>query len=120
MKKTVIVDDSDEQRLKLKLLLEQHSLPVIEAASGEEGYEKIKNSENLGLFIFDYNMPGINGLDLVEKIRNHEEYDGIPIFMLSSENDPQLMARGKKMGATWLIKPMNPTGLIKAIKSSVM
>ena len=78
----LIVDDEDMIRDVLRLNLVRAGYLVSEAESGEEALEKIQERRP-DLIILDLMMPGINGFDVCEKIRENEEMADLPVIILS-------------------------------------
>ena len=115
----MIVDDADEIRMEIKALLESHDFFVRDFSSSKKAADYLKNhEEDISLFIFDYHMPVMNGLELCDYVRNDPNYKGTPIFMLTTERNADLMKKGKEQyRARWLVKPLNPPILIKHISS---
>lgn len=116
MPKLLIVDDSNMQRDMIKFALKDGGYPdITEAATGEEALKKA-NETAYDLIITDINMPGINGFELVKRLRALPVYETKPILVLTTENTDEMKMRGKNAGATgWIIKPFAPAQLIKAI-----
>ncbi len=116
MPKLLIVDDSNMQRDMIKFALKDGGYPdITEAATGEEALKKA-NETAYDLIITDINMPGINGFELVKRLRAMPIYETKPILVLTTENTDEMKMRGKNAGATgWIIKPFAPAQLIKAI-----
>lgn len=116
MPKLLIVDDSNMQRDMIKFALKDGGYPdITEAATGEEALKKA-NETAYDLIITDINMPGINGFELVKRLRALPVYESKPILVLTTENTDEMKMRGKNAGATgWIIKPFAPAQLIKAI-----
>lgn len=77
-----IVDDDEDYRLLLRLILEQEGYDVVEAAGGEECLEKF-DSIRPDLILLDVNMAGINGWDVCKKIKERRPVIPVIIIMLS-------------------------------------
>ncbi|MFA5904712.1 MAG: response regulator [Desulfobacula sp.] len=89
------VDDSLLIRQLVKISLksnENHKINLIEAGDGQDAYLLIKEACP-DLLITDYNMPGMNGLELISKIRNEESLKPIPIILLTAENDEKMITK---------------------------
>ena len=115
-KKVLVVDDSQTVRQQVSIALSQAGYEVLEAGDGVEGFEKISGDEEIKLVVCDVNMPRMNGLEMVEKVRGESQYDKLPIVMLTTEGAPQLIARAKKAGAKgWIVKPFKADLLVKAV-----
>ena len=115
-KKVLVVDDSQTVRQQVSIALSQAGYEVLEAGDGVEGFDKISADEEIKLVVCDVNMPRMNGLEMVEKVRGESKYDKLPIVMLTTEGAPQLIARAKKAGAKgWIVKPFKADLLVKAV-----
>lgn len=112
--KIMIVDDSRTIRQQVSFTLTKGGYEVIEAEDGLEGLEKLKGNPEIKMIISDVNMPNMDGLEMVEKMKT----DGvtIPIIMLTTEGATDLIDRAKKAGAKgWLVKPFKPEQLVAAV-----
>ncbi len=116
MAKIVIVDDSETVRGQLKQVLEEAGHTVIEGVNGTDGYNKIIEDGIPDLVISDYNMPGADGLLMLEKVKEKMGVGAFPIFMLTTETSESLKAAGKLVGITaWINKPFDSTKLIAGV-----
>jgi len=114
-KQILVVDDSATMRQQLRMVLEGEGFKVSEADDGDKGAELAKNNP-VDLIIADVNMPRVDGLQMIAKIRECPEHQKTPIFVLTTEATPAMKARGKQVGATaWVVKPFSSNTLIKAI-----
>ena len=111
------VDDSKAVRLTVALTLRQAGHRVVEAASGEDALELLK-TEKVDLIISDFNMPGMDGSQLVRHLKADQEYRTIPVIMLTTENARGRLAEAKEAGAVgWLNKPFKAEQLVTAVKT---
>jgi two-component system, chemotaxis family, chemotaxis protein CheY len=111
-KKVLVVDDSAVVRHQVASALTEAGFIVIEAVDGMDGAEKIATTFDLALVISDMNMPRMNGIAMLEAVKQRGE---LPIIMLTTESDPQLVARGTEAGARgWIIKPFKADLLVAA------
>lgn len=116
MRHVLIVDDSSLVRQEVSQFLVQQGLTTLTAADGNEGLQLLRNRTDIGLVICDVNMPGLDGLGMVEKARN-ELQRTTPIIMLTTENCPKMKERGKAAGVRgWIVKPFNGPATIGAIQ----
>lgn len=117
MKKVLIVDDSPSVRQQVGLALKQAGFSILEAVDGQDGVNKINQDRDIGMVICDVNMPRMNGLELVESVQRTPGRNGLPIVMLTTEGQPQLMQRAKKAGAKgWIVKPFKANLLVAAVQ----
>lgn len=111
-----VVDDSPTVLLSLKTNLTLHGYAVETASDGATALTRLKGGLRPALIITDFNMPKLNGGELVREIKAIASLRFIPILMLTTESDPQKRTEGKKMGITgWLVKPIAGPDLIKII-----
>jgi two-component system chemotaxis response regulator CheY len=76
------------------------------AHDGHDGLAQLRADPGIRLIISDINMPNMDGLTMVEKIRTELGNKDVRIVMLSTEDNPEIRARGKEVGVTgWIVKP---------------
>lgn len=113
----LIVDDSDVVRSVVIQALGLYGYTdVIEAVDGVDALEKIKAGRGkIGLYVFDVNMPRMDGITLVGETRKLDPSP--PIIMLTTETDKAKMAKARDLGATgWIIKPFDSEKFIKVVE----
>jgi len=116
-KKVVVIDDSLTVRQQVGMALRQAGFEVLEAADGDEGVELVGRIADIAMVICDVNMPRMNGLDFLEAIKKDGKNANLPVLMLTTEGQPQLIERAKKSGAKgWVVKPFKPDLLVAAVK----
>jgi two-component system chemotaxis response regulator CheY len=117
MKKILLVDDSVTLRMSLKEPLEKEGFEVIEAEDGVDGLKSLDENPDTKLVISDVNMPNMDGLEMVEKIKAIEKYKFIPILMLTTEGAAAVKQKGIELGVkAWAIKPIKAQKIISAAK----
>lgn len=115
----LVVDDSVSIRQSIRFVLEQSGYTVFEAADGVEGLKQL-GAQKVNLVITDVNMPNMDGLTMVKKIRETEGIKFLPILVLTTESQGSVVEEGKKAGATgWIVKPFNNEKLIETIKKII-
>jgi two-component system chemotaxis response regulator CheY len=116
MTKTIlIVDDSASIRQVVGIALKGGGYNVIEAVDGLDALSKL-NGQKINLIISDVNMPNMDGISLVKKIKENPDYKFTPILMLTTESDESMKEKGKVAGAkAWLVKPFKSAVLLSAI-----
>lgn len=107
--KVLVVEDSSTMRNLIVSMLKRHLFKVVEAVDGIDAIKVFLANPDIKLLITDYNMPNMDGFDLVKNIRcKYEKFDLI-IIGLSAEGESSLSARFIKTGANdFLTKPFNP------------
>lgn len=113
------VDDSRSLREMLGYILKDAGYAVVEAEDGVAGLE-LAQQQVFDVVLTDQNMPGMDGLMLIENLRTLPEYQYTPILMLTSVTDNDMKLRGRAAGATgWLIKPFNTERLLLVLEAVV-
>ena len=116
-KRVLIVDDSTSVRQQVSLALSGAGYDVVEAIDGVDGADIIARGGDFAAVICDVNMPRMNGLEMVERVRADGKNARLPILMLTTEGQPGLIQRAKQAGAKgWIVKPFKPETLIATIR----
>ncbi|MET3056244.1 response regulator transcription factor [Serratia marcescens] len=101
--------------LKQLFLLDNYIKVVAEAADGGRVLELLR-TEEIDLLLLDISMPGVNGEDLINRIRSQHPH--LKILVLSMFNEPQIAQRMLERGALgYITKDRNPEALLEAIRS---
>ena len=109
----LVVDDSSAVRSLVKQQLSALGFRnVVEAENGKEALEKLdglyKAGVELHLLIVDWNMPEMNGIDLLLNLKNHEKYKTIPFLMITSESETENVIKAIVLGVTdFVVKPFD-------------
>ncbi len=103
--KLLYVEDNQEARESTSVILEEFFDDIIIAINGEEGFYNFQE-EKIDLIITDINMPKLNGLDMIQKIRQIDK--SIPILVLSAYNESGFFMDSIKLGVEgYLLKPID-------------
>ena len=114
-KKILVVDDSTAIRQSVTFVLQQEGFETVEASDGLEGLEEIKKT-SVDMVISDVNMPNMDGITMVLKIREIADFKFIPIIILTTESQSSKMDEGKAAGATgWIVKPFTSEKLLAVV-----
>jgi two-component system chemotaxis response regulator CheY len=117
MKKVLVVDDSPAVRQQVARALLHSGFEVVEAGDGVEGIHQIESDAAIGMVILDINMPRMNGLEMLDKLKTGERSSKIPVVMLTSEGQRSMIERAKQAGAKgWIVKPFKPELLLGAVR----
>ncbi len=116
MMRVLIVDDDREIVELLNIYLKNEGYDVVKAYNGQQALNYIKNDEEIELVILDVMMPKINGIEVVEKLR--ESNHSIPVIILSAKSSDNDKIQGLISGADdYVTKPFNPLEVIARVKS---
>ena len=118
-KRIMTVDDSTSVRQMVSFTLKQAGYEVVEAVDGKDALSKIEGS-GIHMVLTDLNMPNLDGIGLIRKVRASPALKGIPIIMLTSESQASRKLEGKAAGATgWIVKPFTKQQLLAVVKRLV-
>ncbi|HTV65684.1 MAG TPA: response regulator [Bryocella sp.] len=105
----LVVDDSSAMRAILHRLLAREGFEIVEARDGLEALSVIHGLDGLELVLIDWNMPVMNGLELLRRIRSEPRYDSARIVMVTTESDVTHIAEALNAGASeYIMKPFTP------------
>jgi len=119
--KILVVDDSSTMRRIIKNTLARLNYKdVIEAENGVEAWAQMEENKDLGMLITDWNMPEMNGLELVKKVRASGDFNDLPIIMVTTEGGKTEVITALKAGVNnYIVKPFTPQ-VLKEKLSAVM
>lgn len=104
--KALVVDDSAAARYMIGRIVKEIGYTVIEAANGREAIEMLTGSPDVVLALVDWNMPIMNGLELVSEIRKNQQLNGMKIMMVTTETEMMQVVRAIEAGANeYVMKP---------------
>ncbi|UCE71918.1 MAG: chemotaxis response regulator CheY [Nitrospiraceae bacterium] len=104
--KVLVVDDFSTMRRIVKNLLKQIGFTSIEEAEdGEDAYAKLKDG-GFGFVVSDWNMPNLDGLGLLKKVRGDAELKELPILMVTAEAEKEKVITAIQAGVNnYVVKP---------------
>ena len=122
MAKTIlIVDDSSSLRTVVKIALQRAGYDVLEAGDGVEGLAKLDQQQKVHLIVSDVNMPNMDGITFVQKVKQHPRHKCAPVVMLTTEDQAAKKDQGRAAGAkAWIVKPFNPPQLLDAVSKLIL
>lgn len=112
--KILLVDDSKISRKSLKAMVKGYKVVTHDASTGYEAIEAVKTIKDFDLVTMDYNMPGINGMETFERIKEHN----VPVVMVTTESSKTMVCEALKQGlAHFILKPVRKDDFLKKITS---
>jgi two-component system chemotaxis response regulator CheY len=109
--RALIVDDSRFVRSYLRGMLEEHGILCEEAADGRAGLERLRGENHFDLALVDWNMPVMNGLEMLQQLRA-EGYNDLKVMMVTTEAENDYIVRALDAGADeYLMKPFDDEAL---------
>ena len=118
MAKALVVDDSRAVRMILAKTLKELGFEVREAANGREALEVIEAEKTaVTLVLADWNMPEINGLDLLKRLRQDPALSSLVVVMVTTETELDQMAAALEAGANeYVMKPFTKDILVEKLQ----
>ncbi len=115
-KRVMTVDDSATVRQVLQMTLAEAGYDVVEAVDGADALNKL-SGESVDMLVTDLNMPKIDGIGLIQQVRQKPGNRFMPIIMLTTESQPEMKSAGKLAGASgWITKPFRPEQLLAVVR----
>jgi CheY-like chemotaxis protein len=115
----LVVEDYDDVRRMLTILLESEKFRVLEAATGTEALEVIKD-EHPDAILMDLALPGIDGFETIRRIRGIDGFQNTPIIVLSAYTGPSTYETALSAGSNYFMaKPIDFDDLSALLKEIV-
>jgi two-component system chemotaxis response regulator CheY len=109
--RALIVDDSRFVRGYLRGMLEERGIACDEAADGRAGLELLRGNLSFDLALVDWNMPVMNGLEMLHQLRA-DGYRDLKVMMVTTEAENEYIVRALEAGADeYLMKPFDDEAL---------
>lgn len=106
-KKVLMIDDEPDLVEVIKQRLELRGYEVLVASDGKEGLEKVITKQP-DLILLDIKMPGIDGFEVLRRLRNNQETKDIPIIMFTVKGETRSILKAGDLGSTdYIIKPFS-------------
>jgi len=120
MKKSIlIIDDETSVGTLLDISISQRGFRVKTALSGSEGIQKARQ-ESFDLIILDVALPGMDGIEICQTLRETEGYEETPIIMISSRADSVTRQKASRAGASeYLVKPFTSEALLRQVEEQL-
>lgn len=108
--KLLVVDDSSTMRRIIKNTLARLGYKdVVEAEDGAVAWNYLDTNADIDMLITDWNMPEMNGLELVKKTRGDDRFQDLPIIMVTTEGGKAEVITALKAGVNnYIVKPFTP------------
>jgi two-component system chemotaxis response regulator CheY len=118
MSKALVVDDSRAVRMILVKILRGLEFEVLEAANGREALEVMRvEKTSVKLVLVDWNMPEVNGLELLKRLRQDPELSSLVVVMVTTETELHQMTAALEAGANeYVMKPFTKDILVEKLE----
>ena len=117
MHKILIVDDDKDMCKIISTVLKHEGYKIFKAYDGEQAIKEI-NAENYNLVILDFRLPNMDGIEVLQKIRNMGL--SINVIMISAYGNGLIKSKAKELGVgQFLDKPFSLSKFIKIVKNTI-
>ncbi|MDD2804049.1 MAG: response regulator [Elusimicrobiales bacterium] len=114
--KILIADDDDDLRDLVEMVLGSAGYTVLANNNGKRAWETLQK-EGADLAVLDINMPEMDGLELLDLIRNDDRFKEMPVMLLTARKGMDERAKGLERGADdYLTKPFDNDELVRRVK----
>ncbi len=121
MPKALVVDDSKAIRMILARTLRELEFEVIEAADGMAALESLRCGGPIDLVLADWNMPEMDGLELLKRVRANASYNAVKVIMVTTESEVEQMSMALAEGANeYVMKPFTKDILIDKLRLAAL
>ena len=115
----LIIEDHPPTAKFISDLLADRDLKTVTAADGATGLVKAEEVQP-ELILLDIMMPGINGIEVFEQLKNNPKTARIPVIFVSVRYEPEFQKKGRELGcADYIIKPFKNERLIDAVEKTL-
>lgn len=118
--KVLIVDDSNSMRSIERSILLEMNMQTFEAANGEEAIDLLRAMGSFDLILLDINMPKLNGLQTLKKIKMCKKYKDIPVIMCTTCKSKEHVSVALKLGArNYIVKPFDSESFVRKVEQVI-
>ena len=114
--RALVVDDSRAMRSIIRRHLDELGIAVDEAGSGAEALFVLNHIQKPDVILLDWNMPEMNGLECLRRLRADDVYADLPVMMVTTESEMAQVALALDAGADeYLMKPFDRQALLEKL-----
>ena len=107
IRRILVVEDHDDVRGMLKLLLESEHFRVLEAATGVDALTAVKNGRP-DVILMDLALPGLDGFETIRRVRKIDGFQNTPIIVLTAYSGPSIYEAARRAGTNYFMaKPID-------------
>ncbi|TMQ67101.1 MAG: response regulator [Candidatus Eisenbacteria bacterium] len=114
--RALVVDDSRSMRTIIQKQLKELGFEVYEAENGQQAMSRLHEVKNIHLVLLDWNMPEMDGLEVLSLIRAEPAYKEVRVMMVTTESEMSRVATALEAGASeYLMKPFDREALLEKL-----
>jgi len=112
--KVLVTDDSKLMHKMYEVMLRQY--PLVFALDGQQALDRLQEHPDIDLVLLDINMPRMNGLEFLARVRENEQLKDLRVIIISTEGREEDTARGLEAGASaYIKKPFHSEDILEVI-----
>ncbi len=116
----LLVEDEDDSQYLIQELLDHHGVKVVLATDGDSALDILSKNDGITLVLMDLSLPGRNGWETLDVIRNTPETRHLPVIALTAYGSASVAADAKAAGFTaYFAKPINPMNFVDRLRELV-
>ena len=113
-RKVLVVDDSKLMQKMYEVMLRQY--PLVYASDGYQALDRLREHADIDLMLLDINMPNMNGLELLSRLRSEGVHQDLSVIIISTEGQDEDAERGLQAGAAaYIKKPFHSEEILEVI-----
>lgn len=117
-RRILIIDDDPSVLRCYELLFRRHGYEPFLAPNGRTVEEHLEDYRDVKAVILDYRMPGMNGLELLRRLRSLDFRAGV--LLVSAQTSPEMIEEARRLGVEWIFsKPVDSARLLRAVGEAV-
>jgi two-component system, chemotaxis family, chemotaxis protein CheY len=115
--RVLVVDDSRAIRRIIGDIMKQIGFEVSEAGNGVEALQRLDEEDTPDIVLIDWNMPEMNGLELIKAIRANPNFSDLPLMMVTTETEMERMALAFMAGVNeYVMKPFDKATIVDKLQ----
>lgn len=115
----LVVDDEPDILMVVEMILRGCGHQILEASTGEMALQLLEH-QNPDAVLLDVRLPGIDGLEVLERLRKASIHSVLPVIMLSASSGPSLVEKASGLGCSGFVaKPFAPEALIRTLNEAL-
>ncbi len=117
----LVVEDSQTLRVLTRTLLKNSGYEVVEAANAAQAIRFLQSGAHVDLILSDVEMPNMDGVEMLDVIRNRLKLRELPVVMVTSVRKVEVLKKAKQLGVQgWVLKPFENEILLQIVKKAIV
>jgi two-component system chemotaxis response regulator CheY len=114
--RVLVIDDSRAMQAILSKIMSEVGFDVITASNGREALEQLEQNRDIDLALVDWNLPEMNGYELVCEVRSRATFDDVKLIMVTTETEHENVTKALEAGADeYVMKPFTKATIVEKL-----